>query len=72
MASTSEETFADRCDAADWGTTDWVIDLRAGGKWSTRAIAADGSESTVDGEYLEVDWTRMLEWLGDFTTARPA
>ena len=36
------------------------IDLRPGGKWSTRAIGVDGSESTVGGEYLEVDPPRRL------------
>jgi len=52
--------------AAWWGademyrTKDWAIDLRPGGKWSTRTVAADGSESTVDGEYLEVDPPRRL------------
>ena len=136
LAVPPERVFRSLTDAAElaawWGademyrTKDWVIDLRPGGKWSTRAIAPDGSESTVDGEYLEVDpprrlvytwrpswddyavttvayalratstgthlvvthtgfgdraqaaagtgegWTRVLEWLGDFITTRPA
>ena len=38
----------------------WVVDLRPGGKWSTRAIGVDGSESTVGGEYLEIDPPRRL------------
>jgi len=52
--------------AAWWGademyrTKDWAIDLRPGGKWSTRTVAADGSEATVDGEYLDVDPPRRL------------
>ena len=52
--------------AAWWGademyrTTDWVIDLRPGGKWSTLAIGTDGTKSTVGGEYLEVDPPRRL------------
>ena len=47
--------------AAWWGaddmyrTTEWQIDLRPGGKWSTLAVNADGTRSTVGGEYLEVD-----------------
>ena len=70
LAVPPERVFRSLTDAAElatwWGademyrTTDWVIDLRPGGKWSTRAIAADGSESTVDGEYLEVDPPRRL------------
>lgn len=52
--------------AAWWGahgmyhTTEWQIDLRPGGKWSTVAINADGSRSTVGGEYLEIDPPRLL------------
>ena len=34
-------------------TTDWQVDLRPGGKWSTVAVNADGTQSTVGGEYLE-------------------
>lgn len=52
--------------AAWWGsddmyrTHDWKVDLRPGGKWSARARGADGSEMTIDGEYLEVDPPRRL------------
>jgi uncharacterized protein YndB with AHSA1/START domain len=52
--------------AAWWGsdamyrTYDWTIDLRPGGRWSARARGADGSEMTVDGEYLEVEPPRRL------------
>jgi len=52
--------------AAWWGndamyrTYDWKLDLRPGGQWSARARGADGSEMTVDGEYLEVDPPRRL------------
>jgi uncharacterized protein YndB with AHSA1/START domain len=52
--------------AAWWGsddmyrTTDWKVDLRPGGKWSTVALGADGSQSTVGGEYLEIDPPRRL------------
>jgi uncharacterized protein YndB with AHSA1/START domain len=52
--------------AAWWGsdemyrTTEWTIDLRPGGTWSTVALGADGSRMTIDGEYLEVDPPRRL------------
>ena len=41
--------------AAWWGsdemyrTTEWTVDLRPGGRWSTVALGADGSRMTVDG-----------------------
>jgi uncharacterized protein YndB with AHSA1/START domain len=70
IAATPERVFRSLTDAAEleawWGaddmyrTFDWVIDLRAGGKWSARARGADGMESTVDGEYLEVDPPKRL------------
>jgi uncharacterized protein YndB with AHSA1/START domain len=41
-------------------TTDWQVDLRPGGKWSTVAVNADGTQSTVGGEYVEVDPPRRL------------
>ena len=52
--------------AAWWGsddlyrTSDWKIDLRPGGKWSALARGADGTDMTVDGEYIEVDPPRRL------------
>jgi len=65
IAATPERVFRSLTDGAEleawWGsddmyrTFDWVIDLRVGGKWSARARGADGVESTVDGEYIEVD-----------------
>lgn len=70
LAASPERVFRSLTDgdelAAWWGsddlyrTYDWVIDLRAGGKWSARARGVDGAESTVDGEYLEVDPPRRL------------
>ena len=70
LAATPERVFRSLTDgnelAAWWGahdmyrTKDWQIDLRRGGKWSTQAVSADGSESTVGGEYLEVDPPRLL------------
>jgi len=70
LAVPPERVFRSLTDANElaswWGademyrTKDWAIDLRPGGKWSTRTVAADGSESTVDGEYIEVDPPRRL------------
>ena len=54
--------------AAWWGaddmyrTTEWQIDLRPGGKWSTVAVNADGTQSTVGGEYIEIDPPRRLAY----------
>lgn len=53
--------------AAWWGspemyrTHDWVLDLRPGGRWSCKASGANG-ESTVGGEYLEIDPPRALAY----------
>ena len=70
LAAPPERVFRSLTDgnelAAWWGsdgmyrTTEWVIDLRPGGKWSTLAVGVDGSKSTVGGEYLEVDPPRRL------------
>jgi uncharacterized protein YndB with AHSA1/START domain len=52
--------------AAWWGsdehyrTTDWQIDLRVGGKWSTQTKANDGKVSTVHGVYEIVDFPNRL------------
>ena len=35
-------------------------DIRPGGKWSTRGVGDDGTEFTVEGEYLEIDPPRLL------------
>ena len=54
---------------ADWWghegvyrTSDYKIDLRPGGRWSCKAVGADGAESTVGGEYITVDPPRLLEY----------
>ena len=70
IAATPERVFRSLTDptelAAWWGsdemyrTFDWMIDLRAGGKWSTSALGADGTKGTVDGEYIEVDPPKRL------------
>ena len=70
IAAPPDRVFRSLTDPAEleawWGsdelyrTTEWTIDLRPGGKWSTVAFGADGSRMTVDGEYLEVDPPRRL------------
>ena len=70
VAAPPDRVFRSLTDPAEleawWGsdemyrTTEWTIDLRPGGKWSTVALGADGSRMTVDGEYLEVDPPRRL------------
>jgi uncharacterized protein YndB with AHSA1/START domain len=70
VAAPPDRVFRSLTDPAEleawWGsdemyrTTEWTIDLRPGGKWSTVAFGADGSRMTVDGEYLEVDPPRRL------------
>jgi uncharacterized protein YndB with AHSA1/START domain len=42
-------------------THDWVLDVRPGGRWSCRTTGPNG-ESTVGGEYLEVDPPRVLAY----------
>jgi uncharacterized protein YndB with AHSA1/START domain len=55
-------------------TTEWSMDLRAGGKWRAAGKGADGSTFTVGGEVVEVDRPRVLvhtwqpEWDGGHTT----
>jgi uncharacterized protein YndB with AHSA1/START domain len=42
-------------------TFDWEVDLRPGGKWSSKAASVDGSNvGTVHGEYLQVEPPRLL------------
>lgn len=54
--------------------TEWKADLRAGGKWSSVGVGADGSSFRVDGEYLEVDPPHLLvhtwvaSWSGSLKT----
>jgi uncharacterized protein YndB with AHSA1/START domain len=43
-------------------TFDWQIDLREGGSWSVQTRAADGTEMTVNGTYLEIDPPRRLAY----------
>jgi len=66
-------------------TYDWQVDLRAGGKWSTRARGSDGTESTVGtrvrithtgfidraavAEGTGEGWKRVLEWAAEHIEA---
>ncbi|HKU40384.1 MAG TPA: SRPBCC domain-containing protein [Polyangiales bacterium] len=55
-------------------TTEWVQDLRVGGRWKATGKGADGSPFTVEGEFLEIDPPRRLvqswkpEWDGGHVT----
>ena len=70
IAAPPERVFRSLTDPTElgmwWGddvmyrTYDWQVDLRVGGAWSTRARGADGTETTVGGEYLDVDPPRLL------------
>jgi uncharacterized protein YndB with AHSA1/START domain len=43
-------------------------DVRAGGKWHSEGVGADGTKFRVDGEYLEVEPPRLLvhTWLPSY------
>ncbi|MBV9945854.1 MAG: SRPBCC domain-containing protein [Myxococcales bacterium] len=41
-------------------TTEWVGDLRPGGRWKSTGVGADGKPFSVEGEFLEVDPPRKL------------
>ena len=45
-----------------------TADVRAGGKWRSDGVGADGKSFYVEGEYLEVDPPRLLvhTWIGSF------
>ncbi len=70
LAAPPERVFRSLTDPAEltawWGsdemyrTSDWDLDLRAGGAWRCRARGADGTEMSLRGEYLEVDPPRLL------------
>jgi uncharacterized protein YndB with AHSA1/START domain len=49
-------------------TTEWKIDLRVGGEWSSEGVGGDGKPFRVSGEYLEIDPPRLLvhSWLPSF------
>jgi uncharacterized protein YndB with AHSA1/START domain len=49
--------------------TEWKVDLRAGGKWSSVGVGVDGKSFRVQGEYLEVDSPRLLvhTWIASWS-----
>ena len=55
-------------------TVDCDIDLKVGGRWSSRGSDAGGNAFTVEGEYLEIDppkrlvYTWVATWTGDLKT----
>jgi uncharacterized protein YndB with AHSA1/START domain len=65
IAAAPERVFRALTDPAEivrwWGapdayrTTEWNADLRVGGRFRSRGVAADGSTFALEGEYLEVD-----------------
>jgi uncharacterized protein YndB with AHSA1/START domain len=55
-------------------TTEWVADLRPGGRWRAAGQSVDGKPFSVEGEFLEVDPPRRLvqtwkpDWDGGHVT----
>ena len=49
-----------------------IMDVRAGGKWRSEGLGADGKSFYVEGEYLEVDPPRLLvhTWTGSYHPGR--
>ena len=72
IAAPPEEVFEALTDPAQleewWGTpesyrtSDWQLAPSAGGEWSVRTSAPDGSEASVHGEYRVVDPPLALEF----------
>jgi uncharacterized protein YndB with AHSA1/START domain len=70
IAAPPERVFQALTDPAQmpnwWGQqgmyriTEFQAELRAGGKWSSVGVGADGASFKVEGEYLEVDPPRLL------------
>lgn len=70
VAAPPERVFEAMTDPAQrlqwWGAkgqyciTEYHSDLRAGGKWKSAGVGADGKSFEVTGEYLEVDPPRLI------------
>jgi uncharacterized protein YndB with AHSA1/START domain len=83
IAAKPETVFSaltDPAQAAQWwgdGQTyradQWEIDLRVGGKWSSRGKGMTGEPFEVHGEYTKIDPPRLLEytWLASFGGPQP-
>jgi uncharacterized protein YndB with AHSA1/START domain len=52
-------------------TTKWEGELCVGGNWKSSGVAADGSEFSVKGQYLEIDPPRLLvhSWMPSWRSA---
>jgi uncharacterized protein YndB with AHSA1/START domain len=55
-------------DDQTYRTTGWENELRVGGKWVARGKALDGSQFSVEGEYLRYDPPKHLSftWKGSY------
>jgi uncharacterized protein YndB with AHSA1/START domain len=72
IAAPPEQVFRALIDPAElaqwWGPADecpaqeWDIDPRAGGRWSVRMTDRRGYESTISGEFRELDPPRAVEY----------
>jgi len=84
IAAKPETVFSaltDPVQAAQWwgdGQTyradQWEIDLRVGGKWSSRGKGMTGEPFEVHGEYTRIEPHRVLEytWVASFGGEQPA
>jgi uncharacterized protein YndB with AHSA1/START domain len=84
IAAPAERVFQSLTDPDElvrwWGspeayrTTEWVADLRPGGRWRAGGRGADGSTFAVEGEFVEIDPPRKLvqtwkpDWDGGHVT----
>jgi uncharacterized protein YndB with AHSA1/START domain len=59
-ALTTDETTQWWGSSDTYRTTEWVADVRPGGRWRASGVGADGHTFTVDGEFREVDPPRKL------------
>ena len=59
-ALTSEDLTKWWCADGVYRTTNFTMDPRPGGQWSTDGVGADGSKFHVAGEVLEIDPLRRL------------
>jgi len=57
--------------SALYRVTEAKMDLRPGGKWSSSGVRTDGTEFTVDGEYLEVDPPHRLVYTWNVSWNHP-
>ncbi|WP_427914811.1 SRPBCC domain-containing protein [Ramlibacter sp. MMS24-I3-19] len=72
-ALTSQEVTAWWGDAGTYRTTDWIADLRVGGRWKASGVGADGRAFAVEGEYLVIEPPRRIvqTWRPDWVGGQP-